>query len=412
MPRSCWLTRSGSAGRAEWSLDDETLVLTPEGRAPEPYPIRELAGIGGDEYSMELRIGDGTCTLSRLGSDGPGLLDRLQRLWLPQRAAALCIAGTGEGRPYAGSVTRDGTCRAFRALLFDDLLALAPHAEDVEPLFLALQEKFAFDESRYAITVTAWDGTAIELGKLGGETQALFDALRTRRAAIAEQAGKVLAAHLPTLPLAPRARLAAAWLLGRMLTLEELEAAAPGSRGALAASWIGALPRKAQAETLLAWGEPGKFFVGYSRPDAAPQAESEADAAPAQEAGGEVPAGDREAAEEAPAPAPAQPPDILLWLLAGRGRSWLLEELSVGDHATYHFEAGAELPGLASRLLCAPQFSREALYLPLEKLVVARAELDVTARDLPFLRALRERYRERIIHSSPDAWQHRVSAVR
>jgi len=411
MSRPCWLTRPGFAGRAEWFLDDETLVLAPEGSAPEPYAIREIAGIGGDEFAIELRIGDGACTLSRLGSDGPGLQDRLRRLWLPQRAAALRIAGSGEGRPFAGSITRGGTSRAFRALLFDDLLALAPHGGDVEPLFLPLQETLSFDESRYAITVTAWDGTAIELGKLAGETEALLGALGERRAILAERAGQVLAAHLPTLPLAARARLAAAWLPGRVLTVEELDAAASGSSAALAASWIAALPRRTQAEALLAWGEPGKLFFGYSRPDAARPAADDDDTARAPAAGGEAPAADSAGAAETRAPSPAEAPDVLLWLLAGRGRSWLLEELSVGDHATYRFETGDELPGLTSHLLCAPQFSREALYLPLEKLVAARAELAPAARDLAFLRALRERYRERIIHSGPDAWRRRVSAV-
>jgi hypothetical protein len=301
-------------------------------------------------------------------------------------------------------MTRAGATRPFRALLFDDLLAIAPHGEDVEPLFLSWVEKLAFDESRYAITLVGWDGVALELSKLAGESEALFDALRERRAALAEQAGTVLAAHLPTLALAARGRLAAAWLLGRMLTLEDLERTAPGSRAALTASWISALRRKAQAEALLAWGESGKLFLGYSRPCSSPGAEGDVDAAGSSETAGATPAGDGQGAA-------ATPPDALLWLLAGRGRSWLLEELSVGDHATYRFAAGDEMPSLASRLLCAPQFSREALYLPLENLVAARAELSPAARDLPFLRDLRERFGERIIHSSSDAWQRRISAV-
>ena len=104
-------------------------------------------------------------------------------------------------------------------------------------------------------------------------------------------------------------------------------------------------------------------------------------------------------------------PDTLLWLLAGRGSTWLLEELSIGAHATYRFQGGPELPDLVGRLLCAPQFSREALYLPLEKLVAARAELAVAARDLPFLRSVRDRFKERIIHSSPATWQQAVARL-
>jgi hypothetical protein len=96
--------------------------------------------------------------------------------------------------------------------------------------------------------------------------------------------------------------------------------------------------------------------------------------------------------------------------MAQRGPAWLLECLSLTDHATYRFEGGDEMPALATRLLCAPQFSRTALYQPIESLVGDEAEFAVAARDLPFLAALRERFRGRIIHAGISAWTKSVAA--
>ena len=63
------------------------------------------------------------------------------------------------------------------------------------------------------------------------------------------------------------------------------------------------------------------------------------------------------------------------------------------------------MQGLASRLLCAPQFSREALYLPIEALGGERGELAIAAQNLGFLVALRRRFTGRIIHRSPESWR-------
>ena len=402
MPRSCSFTRADLASRAEWSLDDETLVVAPDGAPPEACPVREIAGIGGDDYTLEVKLADGGFTLSRLGADGSTLQERLRHLWLPQRAAALRIAGGGDPHPFSGAVGPAGSGRAFAGLLYDDLLAFAPQGSDVEALFLALVKTVTFDEARCVVTVRPWDGDAVEFARLAGRTEEFARGLRDRRAALATAASRVLGAHLPALGPASLAALAAVWLPGRTLSASDLDRTAPGAADAVFSSWAAALPRHAEADTLRRCAA-GTVFLGYSQPEAlgdAPGASAEPPAAEESGAGG----------EEGAAPSGA-PPDALLWLLAGRGDAWLLEELTVGDHATYRFEAGPELPELVSRLLCAPQFSREALYLPLEKLVAARSELAIAARELPFLAALRQRFRGRVVHSGAKAWQESISRL-
>lgn len=389
-----WLVRDGFAGRCTWAFDGETLLLTPEGHPAEAHLLREVQGLGGaDEHTVELTVSGRTVTLSRLGGDGPTLRERLARTWLPARAQALRLTGSGEPPTFTGAITDGGAARPFRALLFDDVLAFATPGCDVQPLFLARLATVACDRPAYRVIAAAWGGAAVTFSRLGGETEAFSAALAARRQGLAAEAAAVLAAHLPALAPGARAALGSAWLPGRLLALPDLERTATGIAPALRAGWFAALPRAAHAETLLAWAAAGKAFLGYSRP--VPEAAEEDD-------GAEAPASPGDAASATSAP---NDPTAPLWLLAGRADGWLLECLSLGDHATYRFAAGDEVPELVEQLLCAPQFSRTALYRPLEGLVGAQAEFAPAARDLPFLRALRACFAGRIIHTSLATWQ-------
>ena len=99
-------------------------------------------------------------------------------------------------------------------------------------------------------------------------------------------------------------------------------------------------------------------------------------------------------------------------MLAGRKTAWYLEPLSIEDHATYCFTGGDEMPGLVSRLLCAPQFSKEALYTPLAQLTGDRSELAIPAAHLDFLAELRKRFAGRVIHQSLEGWKVEVEGLR
>ena len=97
--------------------------------------------------------------------------------------------------------------------------------------------------------------------------------------------------------------------------------------------------------------------------------------------------------------------EALLWVLAHKNGVWFLEALTGEDRATYHFAAGDEMPALASRLLCAPEFSKEALYGPPETLTGERADLAIAAQYLAFLVDLRAAFQGRVIHTTPESWQ-------
>ena len=63
MARTCRLTRSGVSVGAQWTLDDDAILVTPDGGPAEAYRLGEIAGIDGDEYTIGIRLGEDTVAL-------------------------------------------------------------------------------------------------------------------------------------------------------------------------------------------------------------------------------------------------------------------------------------------------------------------------------------------------------------
>ena len=362
MAPDCIFNRPGYFGRCEWTLDERSLTIVPQSQAPEVYALREILGVGGEAYDIRVHYEAGTLNLTRVGADGAALLEALHRTWPPQRAEALRIAGPGTPTVLNGSwapLAPDGDPAAkttnVGVLLYEDRLVLAGDDADLTPVFVATIADVAFDVDTYAVDVRTWFGESHRFSKLGGQTEEFAQRLRTYRAKLALDAATTLATHLPALEPGPLAALAAVWPPGRLLNAATAEAVAPGFVSAWASGWLPSLPRGENAATLLSWAAAERTYIGYDR------------------------SGD-------------------LWILAGRGDHWVVQTLSAPNHETYRFVGDAELPVLVEQLLCAPQFSREALYLPLEELTGEWAVYEPAARHLGFLVKLRERFHERAIH--------------
>ena len=410
MSRTCQFAFAGRSGPAEWSFDEVSLVVAPADGRPLIFPVREMAGIAGDGYTVELaipgpaapavtgeaggamgapmapavpgaaasrppsaRTAPPLLSLSRLGAEGPTLLDALQRTWIAARAKALRLGGSGEGKPFSGMVsgidgTGGGPAAPFRALLFEDVMVIAREGRDLDPVFVALTEKIAFDEAAYAVHITEWPGREIVLSKLGKQTEDFLGRLRKHREALSNESGAVLASAVPSLSSAYRGILAGDWPPGRLRTLQDLDTICPGFEQAFRDVWLAACVRKDEGQFLLDWAGPGSCWLGSSR----------------------------ETSESG---------ESLLWLLAEKNGEWFLEALTGEDRATYHFSAGSQMSALVSRLLCAPQFSKEALYGPPEMLTGERADLAIAAQFLGFLADLRALFRGRVIHTSLESWQ-------
>lgn len=366
MARTCTLAQDGLLLNATWALDDDSLTLTPAGAPPRSILLREIEGIGGTDTEIELSLGSAKATLARLGADSVGLRRELLAAWLPARIETLRLAGEGERFRFSGAVALPGRAAVpMVGVLTRHAILVAPTGEDVVPLFLAEIERFEFDADRWALSALLWGGERCTFSRLAAATDAVRAALEAARSTLADSAAAVLARHLPALSPTARTALATRWLPGRFLPLVELDAFAGGAADALFASWVASQPRATQGAALRQWAADGTLFAGYATD------------------------GD----------------EASLWLLARRGDRLLLESISQEDWATYRFAGGDEMPSLAGRLLCAPQFSREALYLRVEELSGERADYAIAARSLPFLRHLRDRLRGRIIHTEPAAWR-------
>src|SRR5262249_6578377 len=250
-------------------------------------------------------------TLSRLGAEGANLLAQVRRLWLPERADALRLAGANDSVRFAGAMARgDGALRPCQALLHDDALLLAAEDADIEPVFLALLEDISFHSESMTVMLRDSDGGALRLAKLAGRTDEITAALGARRTHLAAEAIQVMDGWLPRLDPARRAALAARWLPGRVLGLHEFDALAPGSLEAFKGSWLAAMPRRGEGEALMGLPGVSSVWAGYGRPAASG------------------------------AGTPNAPPAASLWLLVNAGERWFLEAVSGQGWATYRFRGG------------------------------------------------------------------------
>ena len=418
MARGCSFSFGSRSGAGHWSFDGSFLLVTPDTGAPISLPVAEMSGISGDDYTVTVTVpaagptGSGAAggasgapagtaaapatppppavpspalelTLARLGADGPTLREELRRVWLAARAEVLRLGGTGKGKPFPGKVIGlDGASPAaepFQALLFEDVLVIGREGRDVEALFLSLFDSVEFVEPTYCVSVRAWPGREVIFSKMAGQTAEFVKALSANRSALSEEAAASLAVAAPKLPAGGRAALAGTWLPGRLLDLPTVEAACPGFTAVLRDSWLPRLVRHDEAAYLLDWAATGSAWLGCTREKV-----------------------DAEGAGEGEQP---------LWLLCGKGGVWFLEALSIEDRATYCFRGGNDLPILVSQLLCAPQFSKEALYNPLDQLTGDNAALAIPAQHLGFLVALRSAFQSRVIHQTPESWREGVERL-
>ena len=379
------LTQGNAVAHCTWSLEETWLVVSPEGGAPLAMALGSLCALSGDGYAIRLQAGAATLELSRLGAGGATLLEELWRAWPVARAQALHIHDVSGVEHFSGSLDRGHGPTPCRWLLQVGALLAAPEGADLSPLFLPLLDAAGFEQEAYAWRLEAEGGEAWTVSRLSGRTERFGEALSARRAALAAEAEAALAVVLPGFG----GVLAAAWPPGRFRTLVELEALAPGIGKALRGR-TAAGPRKAEAALLLAAAE---LYLAMARPGWGGEATTSA------------PEGDEAASEPSGTLVPegAYP----LWALARLGSAWILEALSEGDHATYVFSGGEEVPGLVSRLLCAPQLPLATLHLA--EMALAPEHV-IPARDLPFLRELRARFRKRVIHSGHDAWRHALES--
>lgn len=362
MARGCRVVCDAYSGDARWQRDGDALIVSPLSGPPVAVALGEVSGITGDGFNISLQSASGVVQLQKLGGDGPTLLQELRRDWPLLRAKLLRLSGGGKPpKAFSGAVKSPALAGSFRGFVVEDRLVFALDGQDVTCLFLADCQSVTLDEASYAVNVSLWSGQAWSFSKLGGETQAFASALQAARDQLAAVAQQTVTRYLPTVAAAGRAKLSWQWLPGRVLSVAALEQAAPGFAAAFAASWLHAGPREDCGKDLMKDVAPADTWLGYR-------------------------------------PGSGESDPAWLWLLVRRSGAWSLEQLAYDDYATYLFKGGDELPGLVEGVVRLPEFSREALYLPLAELVGDKAVYAIAARDLPLLRDLKAGFAGRKIH--------------
>ena len=299
------------------------------------------------------RSGAGGTVLFHAGrTTAPPWLEALRRDWMKARARVLRLGGSGEGWPVSGQVAglggpgqRQGSgAEPFRALLFEDVLVVAREAATWSRCSWLSLENGAFDEATYTVRVDEWPGAGSGLLEAGQADRRVRRPPAREPGAAGRGGSGDSGGGGPRAPGGPAGRLAGMWMPGRLLELAEWTRSVRGSSRPFAASGCRALRHAEEGAYLLDWAvAAARTWLGCTR---------ERGRAPRGETRGR---------------ARRQPRQVQrpLWMLAGKDGIWFLEALSIEDHATYCFTGGDEIPALVSRLLCAPQFSKEALYSPL-----------------------------------------------
>jgi hypothetical protein len=374
MAHACRLVRDGVTADGNWRRDGDELIVTPAAGRPVTIALGEVSAIGGDGFSILMRVPSGELRLERLGADGPTLLQELRRDWPPLRAQKLRLtAGEAPGKVFAGQIAAAGQCGGFRGFFVRDRLLVGIDGADVAAFFLADVETISFDRSDFSVHCIGWSGAQTVFSRLAGETEAFCRNLQVAREQLAVEAEATIAEHLPGLSGGGRAQLAAVWLPGRVLSFAELERLAPGFEAAFTTSWLGHSRRAEEGQALMTGVAAEDRYLAFAPADRTLDPNS----------------------------SPGTQPQ-LLWLLVRNGEVWSLELLTQGNYATYLFKGGSEVPNLVAGIVHMPQFSREALYQPLSELVEQRSQYAIAARDLPVLRALRSLFSGRRIHKSND----------
>lgn len=366
MARTCRLVRAGRSVDAQWRRDGDALVLSPMGAPSLVVRLGEVSGLAGDGFTVRLQLPDGEISLERLGGDGPTLLESLRRDWPVVRAEVLRLAGgVRTAEVFSGNLASSDVRGPFHGYFVGDRLIVAPEDGDIVVLFAADFASVSFEEEAYTLRATGWDGGQTVFTKLGGKSAAFAGALETVRETLSRQAADVFARLLPTLAAGPRTDLAGQWLPGRLLSFENLERIAPGFETSFFSSWLPTMLRAKTGRALMTGVATGDRYLGYAV-----------------------------SAEEKTLPA--------VWLLVLRDETASLELLSHGDYATYLFRWGKDVLALVQGLVRLPDFSREALYMPIEQMTDERGIYAIPARDLPLLRNLRSRFIGRKIHAPAD----------
>ena len=395
-------------------LSEGAVTVLPDGGPALRLPFAEIARWTAEDQLVSLELtGGGRLRLSAMGRRFEAFCRALPAARAEHLGQALLLLERGASAEESGELRwRGGAAEAGRVRLQRTSLVAFPRQSLPFRVGYGEVRGLSFDAEAYALVLALDDGRSLELLRFGKRTDALRAGIAERRDALASRALRALQALAPQVPALSLRALGALLPDGVPAGRAALEAAAPGAWEAMLERAFAAGGRREAAEHLAARAREAWLAVKETDPPAAEASASE------HRSPGEVQPQGEAAGEAEPSPGSTLPEELagreLLYLFQV-DRALALEVPSSTESATYLFRAGQDPARSARalvRALAAIQFRREPISLPDEQLLGARgARYGEALRLLPGLRAARESFLGRAVHSGGDAWRRALEAA-
>jgi hypothetical protein len=370
------------------------------------WTVQDLA------VTLEL-AGGARAVLSHMGKRLDAFRNALPAARVEHLGEALLLLERGASAEESGEFRwRGGTAEACRVRLQRTSLVVFPRESLPFRVGLGEVHGVEFDDGAYALVLSLGDGGVLELLRFGKRTDALRAGVREHIEALSARALRALGALAPDLPALALRTLGSLLPDGVPASRAVLEKAVPGAWGALFARAFATGDRRDAASFLADRAE--EAWVAVKETDPPPAAEGTSSV---EEDGSTtvLPEGEDGGPEPGVDPVPrgsTLPPELAgreVLVLFRIGRALALEVPSSTESATYLFRAGDPAERTAReviRALAAIQFRREPISLPDEQLLCGRgARYHEALKLVPGLRAAREAFLGRAVHSGTEAWR-------
>ncbi|HXS93109.1 MAG TPA: hypothetical protein VN736_00800 [Candidatus Limnocylindrales bacterium] len=373
-------------GPCQVSFDAETAVVTPAGGLPVAFDLGDVDRTAPADWDLKLTLYTGaSVTLQQFGAAFSDMSRELLAAWRDRTVRCLLLEDLEElGRFNGAANGGPGEIRIYKSNI-----AFLPQAGSPVQWRLAAVDSLAFDDASYSIALTRGSDRLV-LSKVAKKTDEVLQKLREAHGALREQAARALHDVFPFLPPDALMRLQRMMPEGRSASLAALNEIHP--------KLADTLIERAVDEHLKPY-----FDVLRSRATKDPPMAGFKFIRPGDDEGEDPP-------EEGKMP-------LFFWFFFPLPNGTAAWEATTGTgRATYIFKAPgpiAETVETLTRGLALVNFRREPVYLSDDALDRQPRfhRYAIGARKLPELRALRQAYIGRAIHSSPEEWEKEIVEV-
>jgi hypothetical protein len=414
-----------SAGECEVAAHETGITLSPPTDAPLNLRYEQIVHLEGTDYRIAIALEDGTAVeLSRLGTMFGDLLRQVRDGRNEAWERGLFLHGVNRVDAFPCEIVlADGPCNA-ELRVYEDRFSVLPERGDPFGFPYAFVQGATLDESTYRVTVGLSGRDGLVVGKLKQRTTELPGLLNDLLAALRTRTATVLADYLPGLSALKLQALARLMVDGVAARREDIEAIdgtiwsrlekVVAATGELAETYrflaaMASVPDVAIGLKQIRWSEE-KNLSEDGDGEASVGGESSQDDASQERASAE------ESAEGEASKSP-----LVTWFFCpiptgGAVKSdFIAQEItSEAGHATYFFrvEPGVGWREALIRLnqaMLALDFRRRPIFRSEDHL--GRDPYAFAVRHLPCLRALRESFAGRAIHTSLEAWKASVESI-